>query len=147
MRDQFIREGFDIPSEESGQPIPPLPRAYTLQEGQSIKSFADLCFGHYDKNTQMLAKHMFLGAFALQFRTFLSAKLEQWILKPGTYDQGQYENVYDVDGVQLVRVYTFDENGIPSVEIKRESDVTESDNYEPYKEWKGKYMEGMLYTM
>ena len=147
MRDQFIQEGFDIPTETNGEPIPPLPRAYTLLEGQSIKSFADLCFGHYDKNTQMLAKHMFFGAFMLQFRTFLSAKLEQWVLKPGTYDQGQFEDIYDIDGVQLVRVYTFNEDGIPSVEIKRKTDVSETDHYEPYKEWKGRYMEGMLYTL
>ena len=50
MRLQFIKEGEMI---EEGQP---LPRAYTTQEGNSIKSFSELCFGHYDKNTQMLAK-------------------------------------------------------------------------------------------
>jgi hypothetical protein len=71
MRLQFIKEGEQI---EEGQP---LPRAYTAQEGNSIKSFAELCFGHYDKNTQMLAKKMFLGSMMLQFRTFISAKFEQ----------------------------------------------------------------------
>jgi hypothetical protein len=36
-----------------------------------------MCFGHYDRSSQMLAKHKFLGAFFLQFKTFLSAKAEQ----------------------------------------------------------------------
>lgn len=39
-----------------------LPRAYTLKESASLKSFAELCFGHYDRSTQMLIKHQFLGA-------------------------------------------------------------------------------------
>lgn len=117
MRLQFAKEGEII---EEGQP---LPRAYTNQEANSIKSFAELCFGHYDKNTQMLAKKMFLGAMMLQFRTFISAKLEQWILKPGTYDQGHYVEMKDPDGVRLVRVYTEDEEGNTHVEIMREDQL------------------------
>ena len=59
----------------------------------------------------------------LQFRTFLSAKLEQWILKPGTYDQGHYVEMKDPDGVRLVRVYTEDEEGNTHVEIMREDQL------------------------
>ena len=33
---------------------------------ESIKSFSELCFGHYDKNTQMIAKQMFMGQNALR---------------------------------------------------------------------------------
>lgn len=77
LRQQFIKEGYKIDPIKEGESIPPLPRAYTLQEGQSIKNFADLCFGHYDKETQMLLKHQFMGAFLLQFKTYYSAKLEQ----------------------------------------------------------------------
>ncbi len=54
-----------------------MPRAYTLQEGNSIKSFADLCFGHYDKNTQMLAKYKPLG-------DFLARMFEKNGIKPTT---------------------------------------------------------------
>jgi hypothetical protein len=71
MRMQFNKEGFNIKYGED------LPRAYTVQEGQSVKAFSEMCFGHYDKNTQMLVKKMALGSAILQFRTFLSAKLEQ----------------------------------------------------------------------
>ena len=73
MKTQFEAEGFDF----SYQPEFYLPRAYTYQEATSIKSFSELCFGHYDKNTQMMAKHTFVGALFLHFRTYISAKLEQ----------------------------------------------------------------------
>jgi hypothetical protein len=71
MREQFNREGWHLQDGDA------LPRAYTIQESTSIKSFAELCFGHYDRSTQMLMKHMFLGSLMLQFRTFVSAKMEQ----------------------------------------------------------------------
>lgn len=141
MREQFNREGWTLQEGDD------LPRAYTVQEGTSIKSFAELCFGHYDRSTQMLAKHMFLGALFLQFRTFLSAKLEQWILKPGTYDQGQIKEVYDHNGELLCRVYTTDENGVTSFEVVPESQVDKSKYWEPHTEWQGRFMEGMLYSM
>lgn len=147
MVEQFRKEGYKIPIFKLGEEIPALPRAYTLQEGNSIKSFADLCFGHYDKNTQMLAKHMFLGSFFLQFRTFLSAKLEQWILKPGIYNIGQYKEVFDINGDQIMRVITFDENGLPKVQLKKKSELVEGDNATPYKEWQGRFMEGIAYSM
>lgn len=134
MAEQFRREGYKIPAFKLGEEIPVLPRAYTLQEGNSIKSFADLCFGHYDKNTQMLAKHMFLGSFFLQFRTFLSAKLEQWILKPGTYNIGAYKDVFDVNGEQIMRVITFDNEDLPKVQLKKKSEVKEGEIATPYQE-------------
>lgn len=56
MIEQFNREGYNLKDGDD------LPRAYTVQEGTSIKSFAELCFGHYDKSSQMLMKRMFLGA-------------------------------------------------------------------------------------
>lgn len=141
MREQFNREGWNLQSGDA------LPRAYTIQESTSIKSFAEMCFGHYDRSSQMLMKHMFLGAFMLQFRTFLSAKMEQWILKPGTYNQGKYAEKFNEDGIRYVRIYEFDENGIPSVRIDLETNVKEGDKWEPYIEWQGRFMEGMLYSI
>lgn len=146
MAEQFRVEGYDIPQITNNH-IPPLPRAYTVQEGLSIKSFADLCFGYYDKRTQMLAKHMFLGSFFLQFRTFLSAKLEQWILKPGTYNIGSYRETFDVDGVRIMRVIKFNNQGIPHIEFKREDELEKGDIATPHKTWQGKFMEGIAYSM
>ena len=140
MRLQFIKEGFEIADGD------PLPRAYTVQEGTSIKAFSEMCFGHYDSDTQMLAKKTFIGAFMLQYRTFLSAKLEQWILKPGTYNQGHYTVVKNEDGITLMRVFTETENGV-EVEIKLETELTGNEIAEPLVEWQGRFMEGILYSM
>jgi hypothetical protein len=135
MADELRNDGYTIEQFNANKPIPPLPRAYTFREGLSIKSFADLCFGHYDKNTQMLAKHAFLGSFFLQFRTFISAKLEQWILKPGTYNIGKYVEKEDVDGVKIMRVIHFDENGAPVVTLKRKDELNPEDKIvTPFKE-------------
>jgi hypothetical protein len=148
MAEELRNDGYNIEQYNANKPIPPLPRAYTVREGLSIKSFADLCFGHYDKNTQMMAKHAFLGSFFLQFRTFISAKLEQWILKPGTYNIGKYAEKFDVDGVRIMRVIKYNEDGSPSIEFKREDELTDDDKYAtPFKEWQGRFMEGIAYSM
>ena len=47
MLEQFNREGYNLKDGDA------LPKAYTARESASIKSFADMCFGHYDKNTQI----------------------------------------------------------------------------------------------
>lgn len=142
MRIQFNKEGWDI------KPGEDLPRAYTIQEGNSIKSFSELCFGHYDRSTQMLAKSMFLGSFMLQFRTFLSAKLEQWILKPGTYNQGQYKLAENSEGVKYVKIFEGeDSNGLPKYRIDLETNIKDGDNWTYIQEWKGRFMEGMAYSI
>ena len=141
MLEQFNREGYNLKDGDA------LPKAYTARESASIKSFADMCFGHYDKNTQMLAKHMFLGSFFLQFRTFISAKLEQWVLKPGTYDQGSYKIAVDENGNKFVRRITFDENGQPIVDIILENELKEGDKWEYFYEWVGRPQEGIMWSM
>ena len=142
MRDQFNKEGWNLKDGED------LPRAYTIQENTSIKSFSELCFGHYDRSTQMLAKSTFLGAFWLHFKTFLSAKLEQWILKPGTYNQGNYDYVTNDDGIRLVQVFEGeDESGMSKYRYDLETNMTKDDNYILVKEWKGRWMEGIAYSM
>lgn len=140
--EQFNREGFNLVDGDA------LPRAYTTKEATSIKSFADMAFGHYDKDQQMMAKHQFLGAFMLHFKTFLSAKLETWILKPGTYNQGSYKIQYNNDGEMKVRIYSIDPvTDETKVRIGLESDVKDSEYFEPYKEWEGRFMEGILWSM
>lgn len=140
-REQFNKEGYKILDGED------LPRAYTILEGTSIKSFADMCFGHYDKSSQMLMKHKFFGAFYLQFKTFLSAKAEQWVLKPGTYNQGKFAEKFDSAGNRIVRIFTFDENDIPTVRYDVEQNVKPGDTWEPVMEWQGRFMEGMFYSV
>jgi hypothetical protein len=146
-REQFNREGYVKPDGTQLKDGDDLPKAYTVKEGTSIKSFADMCFGHYDKSTQMLMKHKFFGAFVLQFKTFLSAKFEQWVLKPGTYNQGNFAEKIDEQGNKIVRIYGVDENNMPTVRYDIESNVTDGELWEPVMEWKGRFMEGMAYSV
>lgn len=140
MLNQFNKEGWNLKYGDD------LPRAYTIQEATSIKSFAELCFGHYDRSTQMLAKSMFLGSMILHFKTFVSSKIEQWILKPGTYNQGQYKQMYDENGEELVMIF-YEEDGIQKSRIAKKSEVQPGDNWSYYQEWNGRFMEGIAYTM
>lgn len=55
-------------------------------------------------------------------------------MKPGTYNQGKMAIKYTDNGNMYVRVFTFDENGIPSVRIDVESNMKPGDKYEPYTE-------------
>ena len=61
----------------NGEEMDALPQAYTRQEGQSIKNYADLLYGHYDDESRSLLCDTFFGAFFLQYKTYLTAKLEQ----------------------------------------------------------------------
>ena len=146
-REQFNREGYVKSDGSQLKDGDDLPRAYTIKEGTSIKSFADMCFGHYDKSSQMLMKHKFFGAFFLQFKTFLSAKAEQWVLKPGTYNQGNFAEKVDEQDNRVVRIYTIDANGNSEIRYDIESNVKEGEIWEPVVEWKGRFMEGMVYSV
>lgn len=54
-----------------------LPQAYTRTEGQSIKNYADLLYGHYDEESKSLLYDTLFGAVFMQYKTFITAKLEQ----------------------------------------------------------------------
>lgn len=54
-----------------------LPQAYTMQEGQSIKNIADILYGHYDDESRSLLCDTFLGSFFMQYKTYITAKVEQ----------------------------------------------------------------------
>lgn len=134
LRQQFLKEGFSIPPIKEGEPIAKLPRAYTFQEGQSIKTFADMCFGHYDKETQMMLKHRFLGAFMLQFKTYYSAKLEQWTMGRGNYCIGSYKHLEDVSGEKLMLKINYSEDGTLDSKVVKESELQDDDYAVPHKE-------------
>lgn len=79
MIDSFNQEGF---RNEDGSYLDAskkdaLPQAYTRTEGQSIKNYADLLYGHYDEESKSLLYDTFLGSFFLQYKTFLTSRLEQ----------------------------------------------------------------------
>lgn len=129
-----------------------LPMAYPPKEQQAIKNFSDLLYGHYDDESRALINDTFLGSFFMQYKTFITAKLEQWTMHPGVYNtemlKQQYDPVYKNEKLYVKVSYpNADNTGIPVREIVRESQLTEEDkksgNVEAYLRWEGMPMEGM----
>ena len=62
-----------------------LPFAYTQDEVLAIKTLSDLVYGYYDHDGRMQAEKTFMGALLGQFKTFLSATRNAYLLEPKNY--------------------------------------------------------------
>lgn len=129
-----------------------LPQPYTNREAQSIKNYADILYGHYDDESRSLMNDMFLGSFFMQFKTFVTAKLEQWIMNGGVYNveylKQQYDPVTNEKLYEIIKYPNEDNTGMPYREIIKESAYNslseeEKAQAQPYIEWTGQPMEGM----
>ena len=130
----------------------PLPMAYLPREVRSIKNFADLLYGHYDDESKSLINDMFLGSMFMQYKTYITSRVEQWAMTPGIYNTDMLQQSTDpITGEKLYKVHTgrIDEDGIPIIEIKTKKNIQNFDELmqanaiEACMEWKGIPMEGM----
>lgn len=127
-----------------------LPQAYTQTEAGSIKNFGDLLYGHYDEESKSLFCDTFIGSFVMQYKTFLTSKLEQWVMSEGTHNTEMLKQQFDPEtGEELYQVITYDEENNPHRKIKRKSDLTEeevnSNNARLYYDYEGIPMNGLLW--
>ena len=129
-----------------------LPQPYTNREAQSVKNYADILYGHYDDESRSLMNDMFLGSFFMQFKTFVTAKLEQWTMKGGIYNveylKQQHDPITKEKLYEVIKYPNEDETGMPYREIIKESAYNALSEEEkamarPYIEWTGQPMEGM----
>lgn len=129
-----------------------LEMAYLPKEVQSIKNFADLLYGHYDEESKSMMNDMFLGSAFLQYKTYATSRVEQWVMTPGIYNTEMLQHDVDpVTGEQLYKVHSkeLDENGMPIIEIKTRDQIEnfdelmEANQIEACMSWKGIPMEGM----
>lgn len=129
-----------------------LPQPYTNREAQSVKNYADILYGHYDDESRSLMNDMFLGSFFMQFKTFVTAKLEQWIMNGGIYNveylKQQYDPINNEKLYEIIKYPNSDNTGMPYREIIKESVYNALSDEEkamaqPYIEWTGQPMEGM----
>ena len=60
---------------------------------------------------------------------------------------GAYKECFDINGEQIFKVIHYYDNGIPKIELKKKSEIQEGEIFVPYKEWQGKFMEGITYSM
>lgn len=149
---EFNRIGYKKPDGTDYKEGDDLPMAYPPREQQTIKNFSDLLYGHYDDESKSLLNDTFIGSFFMQYKTFITAKLEQWTMQPGIYNTETLKQQYDpLTGDKLYIKTTYpnpDGTGIPSRKIIKERDLTEEDkksnNLENYMKWEGSPMEGMF---
>jgi hypothetical protein len=74
-----------------------LPRPYLQKEVDTFKNYADMLYGHYDDESKALINDTFLGAFWLQYKTFVTAKIERYGMKPGVYNTHLLKQQYVTD--------------------------------------------------
>ena len=102
--------------------IPALWDAYTDAELQGIRNYSDKLYGHYNSENEMALKKQFLGHYLLQYRTFMSSRLEQNIQGEHATNIVHYRYYDNPEGKQIYKVMQDDGSFIlkPSDEVTDE---------------------------
>ena len=143
-----------------------LPRPYLQKEVDTFKNYADMLYGHYDDESKALINDTFLGAFWLQYKTFVTAKIERYGMKPGVYNTHLLKQQYvtDEDGnkealyLKIVKEgnelhrYVVPESKLSPRDIElRElgtaGDPNTGESVTAYIKWEGIPMEGIMQSM
>lgn len=115
----------------------PLPRAYTIQQSESMKSLSDLIYGYYSHEKKSLMQSTALGALFMQMNTYWSSKKNQYLAPGGVKMQGSMKQ-YEENGVKMW--HKLDEEGNITDEM------TDQNTGVPFMQWQGQYQEGILVT-
>ena len=123
-------------------------QAYSNKERDSIKSYADLVYGAYDKDAQAHAGHTLYGIAFMQFLTFWPNKMRFYFGKPISAEdspQGKVKQAFELDseGNKVLHWYKTIENsdGTSDREI-----VTENTG-DPVLIWEGTPQEGVFVSL
>lgn len=114
-----------------------LPMAFTDLEASKIIQEANTLFGYMDNDNKSLWFRKGIGILLGQFQTYISAKKNQYFLKPDVYNQGKWVLKKNEKGEQLYKAY--DDSGNPI--------ETTVDNGHPIKVWEGSIMKGIFWSM
>jgi hypothetical protein len=130
MRKEFsetLEDGYAFNSEN--QYYIPLPKAYTNRQRNSIKSFADLSFGYYDRETKAKFFKTAVGLIMKQFMAFLSSKKMQYFqVRSNNTARGSFKQLTDAKGLAI---WSVNIDG----EIKLVNDEQLNSEYAEYKEY------------
>lgn len=116
----------------------PLPKAYTIQQSESMKALSDLTYGYYSHEKKSLIQSTSIGAMFFQMATYWSSKKNQYLAPGGVRMRGRMVQ-YVENGVPMF--HKLDENGEPTDEM------TEEDTGVPFMRWAGQWQEGILVTL
>lgn len=140
----------------SNKPGDDLPMAYTFNEANDLKSYADQLYGYYNHEDQMMLKSQLLGASYLQFRSWWSSLYHRYYTKGGVYNRTDGEHVQGTitvtrtneNGEEVqVEVPAFIRYFVDSEGNLLGQEITDEDTGEPAIVWKGKYFEGIWQTV
>ena len=89
---------------------------------QGIRNYSDKLYGHYNSENEMALKKQFLGHYLLQYRTFMSSRLEQNIQGEHATNIVHYRYYDNPEGKQIYKVMQDDGSFIlkPSDEVTDE---------------------------
>lgn len=118
-----------------------LPFAYTKDEVLAAKTLSDLIYGHYDQESRALAEKTFMGALFGQFKTYLSATRNAYLLKPKNYNLAGRVQAKNDNGDLLWYKDEVDENGNSIVIVTTENTGVPATINED------RYLEGIYYTI
>lgn len=98
-----------------------LPMPYSFQEVEVMKNVANSIYGSYDRSTRAAYEHMAIGTFFGMFSTWMNGIYSNYMMKPGSYQNGQLQlkQAEDSSGNLLF----FDNFGQTVVQIKDKDGV------------------------
>lgn len=125
-----------------------LPRAYTNQQAESMKSLGDTIYGYYSHEKKSLIMSTAVGSLWLQFRTYWSGKKNQYLAPGGVKLQGDWVHIQKNREYQY---YQVDEQGniLYDQPILSESEMKQRNIplVAPVIQWKGQWQEGIILTL
>lgn len=125
-------------------------KAYSEKERASFKSFTDMAYGYYDKDSQSQLNNTFFGMVWMQFLQFWPGKMRQWFGKPVKGENSP---------IGAFKQKTIIENGKEVLLWKKprysEDDPTKIEGFDhvventgdPLMEWEGSPQEGFVYSI
>ncbi len=129
-----------------------LPDAYPPKEKAAIRDRANNLYGYFDQEDKSLMCATFLGSAFMQYKTWLSAKLNQHIKSPGFVNIWQRHQVTDENGNKLYIVAASEEElnqGYDPIRYVIESDPNldryiQEDRALPWIIEEGTFQQGMV---
>ena len=131
-----------------------LPQGFTIDDTNSIRTWADKLFGSYDDATKALMQSQVLGSLFFQYKNYTLAMMSGWWSSTTHINADKLVKMTDESGENIWRVVSTDEEYAKTgkvVQYKKESELTPEEinenRAEPVTWWEGDPMKGKIQSM
>ena len=128
-----------------------LPEAYPPKIIRTLQHQAGELYGFFDEDQRSLMCSQFIGSAIMQYKTWLSSKIDQWLKRPGFANIWRQVHVTNENGKKMyVLTHSAEEirNGKSPIEFITEDQITQeminNGKIVPYVIEQGTYTEGMI---